>query len=1781
MKRISIFIMALLSIVVMSSFVLMETGKRSRSIDNLWSKYEKARDKDRIQDMIDILEDIKEQAAKEKSAASYFRACDEYVNARSRQNWKLTEQLISSTKDELHEYGEPMLEILFGLRHGESTASLLEKIGRDAESMKKSENGGIYDFYPCDAFVTYTPDSDGKFYALMRKSLKNDYEYIMWMLMSSRGYDCGPACDEFVEYLDGAYPAVTYINYLRLNYNSKEARKAGFEKMAEEYAGRGMGVVAVDELLSMKFNELDDKGTSEEYRMLEKEAEEALAARKALKGDEAAVAEIYFSSGHILVMLGGKEAEIRIKKGDAHLFLRNLDRVRFMIKNGEDVVFETEVVNPHKSFYKMDTLKVELPVLDDDEYIASVYNGKDELASYDYEKYTVSLATRFAADGMCVYAADYMTGEPVEKADLILYDNGMKKEVVAEVKDFIFNGFTKLPENIYPLRDNKGYRLVCRYEKDGHVRSSKPLYIGNKEIVQSRSEMMTWARVVQDRAAYVPGDTVRFKAFLYEDYPDGRKVTFPAGEEVYVEVEDPSGKVVTGLTLTTNEFGTAAGSFVVDGKGQNGRWTILVKNSIRINAVEPSSFTVDEFVLPSYDLTFNEADRLYFPGDEIKVTGQVMSYSGHGLGGLNASASIYVNHKFVEEKSVRLAPDGSFEVCFVAGESGDEYVNYRIEMRLTDNTGETLEFYWNSEAVREIDVRAGLMNADRGAFGINPDDGFFHKGVYGGDGIISVGTVEIRCGVISHGGELKDIPLSYELRSEGKVLKSGSVMSGGTLALDMKDLTPGLYEVEFKASVAASDGREVTSSKSVRMLYMPDDEDVVPCRIERMFRTSYEGGVITMQFGSGKGPVWAVMELFGKNSVPLKQEIVHVNGKAGEKGSLATLVIPHLDEYSEKVMLHLTYFKGGKEIRYQETFERTVNVREIPLEFSSFVDKALPGQEVSIKMKTDPAAEVLVSVFDASSQKIDFNSWENMRLRAVGYPINVSYSFACGSDETSRYSNVAIGYGTGRRKAARIGNYMMVSEAMAYDSVAEAESVPSRMAETKSSFMDVSVRDDFASTLAFEPFLRPSEDGTAEMKFRTSGKLSTFIVKAMAHDKSMNTAFADREMVVSLPVRVSVVQPQYLYAGDKYVLRASVSNVSQTALKGRLSLEIFNGDKYVGVEPVRVESAEVDVPAGGSSAVSFDVPVPSDVDSLGFKVVFEGYEYSSSMAVTDVLISDGMFVSVPVYLDAQVLTEAHSAVLLGGRSADELIAGLRDEFVNVSSVGAEYEEVSVMDMIREALPVAYAVEEKDAVSLSEAMCVNFMAAGLRAGDESAVRACVEAAMGAVEKLLSCVNDDGGFAWFEGMSSSPVVTALVLERYARLSDRRLLDIAQLVWGEDSLDDLDSAMYEAVKYLDSSYFGDAGRPFWYGRLSLGQYMNVRSMFAGVTFDETAARKAMGAKKFKEFRRAVKEYLTPKSSGLRTEGDVLSKVRMIRIINNLTYSDAGLSIASAWGAPSERRLRRSMAVELESLMQYAVEHPSGGIYYPNAVMPWRGLLESEAYAHASICDLFKEAAETGLADAGRLNGLADGIRIWLMLQKETQKWDSDPGFVEALAAVCDGSAAVKETKVIVLSKRYLKPFGEIKAAGNGFKVSVDYYKEGADGGRVRLAEGDSLHVGDKITAVYSLWSQENRSHVRLSVPRAACFRPVEQLSGWSGGWFRPLAYGISRVSPYSYREVKADRTLWWIDVFPEENTTIEEQLFVTQEGTFTAPVAEIESVYAPHYRANGGFAGQAVVR
>ena len=532
-------------------------------------------------------------------------------------------------------------------------------------------------------------------------------------------------------------------------------------------------------------------------------------------------------------------------------------------------------------------------------------------------------------------------------------------------------------------------------------------------------------------------------------------------------------------------------------------------------------------------------------------------------------------------------------------------------------------------------------------------------------------------------------------------------------------------------------------------------------------------------------------------------------------------------------------------------------------------------------------------------------------------------------------------------------------------------------------------------------------------------------------------------------------------------------------------------------------------------------------------------------------------------------------------------------------------------------------------------------------------------------LASCRNADGGFGWFPGMKSSPALTAAVLERYSRLCRLGLApgrsgltagSFDSVSGGSDpgsagsdsvsgrseltaggsdsapggfdpapgSFDPAPGGFDPApsVRYLDNTQFlHGRAMPFWSGLLSWEQYMHVRSLYPEIGFDvssETASGMMAVKDNLKEFKTFASHYLTPSArDGRGLQGQILQKARRIATLLNLASSREGKALASAWGITfgTGAKLRKSLEADVLSLVEYAVSHPSGGWYYPDAVMPQRGLLENELYAHTILCDIFDDESVRKVTPSAGLptpsaglptpSALADGIRLWIMLQKETQDWDTDPAFVDAVGVVLRGGDSVLGTRVVSLTKTYRSEISGIKAAGNGFSIERRFYREipatsatsgpevasgaaspaslaagvqsGSAAGRIReeISEGTELAVGDKIIAEYRISSDENRSFVRLSAPREASFRPVDQLSRNYGWWLGILRLdGSFSITPQGYRNVKSDRTEYYFDVYPEDKTVIREEFFVTQEGTFKAPVVTIESLYAPHYRANDGF-------
>lgn len=1734
MKRIFLFIsFFFLCVILASSYSYDKTASRrgAHVLTSMWKDYEEAVKADLPQKMMEISAEIKQEAFRRHLPWDFYDASLKHVNAGVSLNWKLRDSLNTAAAKGFEDFGDPLLLLMYDMKMWKSSPdSLYNYVQSNASRLKRSESRDVYT--GCNPFSLTVllssilkPCSES-----VLNALDNDYEFALWSVLLrqwDRGKVAAKAIDALKASFGNSYPSACFLEQFEIDVvKDQQKRLEMLEEFAGKYSDKAISLLAMQELLQHEFGTMEGKASSEDYLAFKEVLNRFQDRKAAYRGDEAAVARGCTKVEGMLKELESKSMMAEITGGKAEFCLRNIDRIRIKVMKGDEDVFQEWLYNERRSFYAYDTIRIDLPQMDDGSYRLVCSDEKKDIGEFTYNKYTLSVAHRDleSEEGKKrhVYVADYMTGQPLETADMeLVTSSGIS---VCKVKNIPLDGFTAVPEQIYSSLEKSRYdshELVISYKDAGGIlHRNSGIYLPKLRKPVKDGKIRYGANVMTDRGAYNPSDTLEYKVVAYV-----RNVKMSAAGEglpVKVELRDSRGEKLVEQSLTLNEFGSAAGRIVLDNIKRNGRHTLNVIHAG--DYIGTKTIVVDEFVLPTFDLQFEKFDRIYLLGDTVTVKGALKSFSGHPLSSARVKCYIRTGQDDWREEKLDVAQDGRFEIPFVATCLPDRtWCDAEIRILVTDATGETKEFYWSDSIHSSFRVSAQVLDKDEGVYSWSPAskrDTIYDKNIVGNR------PVRFLCAM----GWNKESPVSgyvmgYRLLKDQSPVMEGDVMSGDTLSVDFAALPSGVYEFVLEASLKDVYGATVHRVWRSEILKVGYEDVHLPAPVDLFFRVMDEDRV-NFQIGSATKPLWAVAELDGTED---GHKMIALNGASGNDGTLRTVEFDYPESCPETVTAMVTAFRDARDIRWKHSWRRPEPEPRFDLKISRMHDKTYPDSYCTVDVKLSPDAELLAAVFDKSSETVMRNQWGRV------FPmVNMS-----------PFVNAVIGVDKGvfkrMYKSALKSNsvdYIRVEEApaeMLTDTGARVESEMGALGWEEDN-EQIDIRDDFSTTLAFEPFIYPSESGDACLSFRTSDKLSTFVVQMFAHDKNMNNTVVRRDMLVTLPAKVSVAAPSYLYKGDSYVLNASVSNLTDCSLSGVVTVEVYNGSAYADAAPVQVVSKNVSVPAGGATAVGFDIEVP---DSLGLKVVFGGRMEADDGNVD---VNDGIFLTVPVKPDSQTLFESYSAVIMSGDSIEATKAMLGERFVNVSAAGAEYVEISLMDMLRESLPSVVKPEYMDLISVSEAMYSDFLAYRLHKMDnmdQEQLNPYLDAAMAYLTQISSYANNDGGFGWLRGMPSSETITAAVLEHLAALRDKNLLDDIHQHYGEDALDVYDEMVTDAVKYLDRSFFGKDydGKPR--GGLSLLQYMYVRTRFVAVPFDGKVKAKL--------------------SSYVDMPGDsLLDKVRLIRINMALSASDAGKDLAEAWGLRKVARIKRQVRGEVESLLEYAVQHPDGGWYYPNAVPSVRGLLESEVYAHAMICDLLRELGE---------DTLADGICVWIMLQKETQQWSDDPGYLAALSSVYESSDAVKDTRVAMMRKRYIKPFADIKSVGNGMEMDIRYFREDLQGVRREVLPGEDLAVGDKLIAVYSLWSQENRSFVRVSVPRPATLSPENQLSGMMGGWLR----GSLGIHPYCYREVRADRTIYWVDVFPEEKSIFEEGMFVTQEGKFVTPAAEIECMYSPHYRAN----------
>ncbi|NIR52483.1 hypothetical protein GWO43_28070, partial [candidate division KSB1 bacterium] len=95
-------------------------------------------------------------------------------------------------------------------------------------------------------------------------------------------------------------------------------------------------------------------------------------------------------------------------------------------------------------------------------------------------------------------------------------------------------------------------------------------------------------------------------------------------EKTTVTLFDVNRQKVEELDLTTNEYGTFSGSFTLPSTGLTGMMQIR-------NESGNTSFSVEEYKRPRFEVTFQPVKGSFRLNDEVSVSGEAEAYAGANI----------------------------------------------------------------------------------------------------------------------------------------------------------------------------------------------------------------------------------------------------------------------------------------------------------------------------------------------------------------------------------------------------------------------------------------------------------------------------------------------------------------------------------------------------------------------------------------------------------------------------------------------------------------------------------------------------------------------------------------------------------------------------------------------------------------------------------------------------------------------------------------------------------------------------------------------------------------------------------------------------------------------------------------------------------------------------------------------------------------------------------------------------------------------------------------------
>lgn len=1408
-------------------------------------------------------------------------------------------------------------------------------------------------------------------------------------------------------------------------------------------------------------------------------------------------------------------------------------------------------------------------------------------------------------------------GQPVPGAKIMLYDRNYDDKT-GKWKRLVHARLTT-DENGEAYFKNVDGNVLISTSNDKFA-PAKDIYLSRARYYEKKDDEVKY-QLFTDRAIYRPGQKVHATAVSYI-VKKGLDASVPGKSmELKFILRDANWKQVAEQKATTDEYGTASVDFELPQGGQTGMYHVSVNN--RAN----SSFRVEEYKRPTFEITFPKVNEKYNWGDTVVVKASAKTYAGVPVQGAKVEYQVTRRNQLwwwgagsagqlVKTDSCVTREDGTFdvEIPLEASLSGKDeadmsdfmriarFFNFEVSAIVTDISGESHE---------------GVMSLP---LGTKP----------------TILTVNLPKRI--EADSLKTVTFAYrnasgmEISSNLKyrIDKGEWKDAEANAQISMAVLPSGVHEME---AICGQD----TLQQKFTLFSIKDTHPMEPTT-EWYYQTAKtfprDGKPVYVQVGSSENGAHIVYSIIAGNKLLEKG--------AWELGdSIVTLPFTYKPEYASGVVINYSFVKNGECYTRKISIARPLPEKKLNITWKTFRDRLTPGQKEkwTLQITTPdgkPAKAQLMSVlYDKSLDQLADHTWKmslgfsqwlpdcywksNLKYYEMGlsgtYPTKYydekeldvdqfdgkffSYYAYMQAVELSKLERSSGGTVESVRiqkdelvreeakvmrirgsKMARVGAFAP-SVNKVFDVVEEMPQFAGGSGSDAGQFLDkVQVRENMNETAFFYPALESDNNGNVAIRFTLPESVTTWKFMGLAHDKEMRNGCLVDEAVAQKTVMVQPNMPRFLREGDKSCIVVKLFNTSDKKVSGNARMQILDAETQKVVWQ-KTQGYRID--AEGSATISFDVQGLKEGVYIN-KVVAAGNGYS-----------DGEQHYLPVLSDRELVVNTLPITL---HQKGEQNFDLSKLFLNKEgkqAKGAEDAKVTVEYtnnpswLMVKALPAISNPTEEDALSLMAAIYANTLSRHIQKtlnvnakdiDDASGLASASDTLQKKVNKYVALLkklqNKDGSFSWWKGMSGSRYMTTAVAEMMVRLNaivGRQSFTASMLSGAIDYLRQQTAREVKAMKEDEAKAAQKAARNGKAYQATPSE-MALHYLYI-VAMDGTCVKL--------------------KAPALNDMDYLLGKLK--KMTGSLTiYGKAKAAVILALNYDY-----KTAADYLKSMEEYSVYREDMGRYYDTrkAYYSWRNYkipTEVAAIEALQALDAQSIAAISSASSAISKQQTIEEMQRWLLMSKRTQVWDTPVNTVDAVYAFMKGNESnwnrKAENAVLKLDGKLLPmpqdstTLGYVKTekAGKASTLSInkksDYTSWGAVYAEFKqpLSEIASAESGIKVRRVIVPAESQGRGKAQAKVGEKVKVTLIitadrdydfVKIVDKRAACLEP----VNQLSGYQwgmecYVSPKDNTTNFYFDRLSKGKHFVEMEYYVDRKGDYQSGSCTAECTYSPEF-------------